>query len=269
MLKSAISRLVLIWASLFLVSWGKLGHQAIGYIAQAHLTPKTAQAIKDLLGSETLAEISTYADEIRSDEYFQFSAPWHYINVPAGEHFGQFAQSVIQLSKPNLYRAILHWQQVMADPTSNRSIKIFALKMVVHLIGDAHQPLHVGRTEDLGGNLVKVWFESDSTNLHALWDTKLIEHKGISARDFASYCDIASPEESKIWQADTLLTWLYESNQICNQIEPKDFKENKLGQAYYNQYIGLIRRRIDQAGIRLAGILNQAFDPKAEDHHTH
>src|SRR6202035_922462 len=129
-----ISKHLLIITAILLISWGRVGHQAIGYIATAHLTPKTAEAIKELLGTETLADIRTYADEIRPDSFFQFTAPWHYIDVPAGENFSQFKESVNNQNLPNLYTALQHWERVLADPGSNRSLKIFALKMVVHLI---------------------------------------------------------------------------------------------------------------------------------------
>jgi hypothetical protein len=262
MLKYLISRFLFILTAIILISWGRVGHQAIGYIATAHLTPKTADAVKDLLGNETLADVSTYADEIRPDSFFQYTLPWHYIDVPAKENFTQFKESVFKQTTPNVYIALSHWQRTLADTATNRSIKIFALKMIVHLIGDLHQPLHVARTEDKGGNLIPVWFENDSTNLHWLWDTQLLEHGGLSAHDLAKDCDRASAEDIQNWQAAPLINWLYESNQISNHIYGEEPKGKKLGQAYYDEYIGLICRRIDQAGIRLAGILNQCFDPR-------
>jgi hypothetical protein len=250
-------------ASLFLISWGRVGHEAIGYIASAHLTPKTAAAIKDLLGNETLADVSNYADEIRPDSFFQYTAPWHYIDVPAEENFSQFQASVYGQTTPNLYIALNHWQRVLANPKTNRSIKIFALKMLVHLVGDLHQPLHVAREEDKGGNLIRVLFEGDSTNLHAVWDTKLIEHKGLSASELAKEWDFATPEDIKSWQADPLIGWLYESNHVSNHIYDENPSGKNLGQAYYDQHIEYVRQRIDQAGIRLAGVLNKCFDPVA------
>jgi S1/P1 Nuclease len=247
--------------SFLLISWGRVGHEAIGYIAASHLTPKTAAAIKSLLGNETLADISNYADEIRSDSFFQFTGPWHYLDVPAEENHAQFKESVSSLTTPNIYTALLHWESVLADTRSNRSVKIFALKMVVHLVGDAHQPLHIARTVDEGGNLVPLWFDNQSTNLHALWDSKMIERRGLTAQELAADWDFANPEDIKNWQADSLLGWLYESNHISNHIYDEHPEGKRLGKDYYDQHIELVRQRIDQAGIRLAGILNQCFDP--------
>jgi hypothetical protein len=262
MWKYKFAKFLIFAITFILISWGRVGHEAIGYIASAHLTPKTEAAIKDLLGNETLADISTYADEIRPDSFFQYTAPWHYIDVPPEENFKQFQTSVYLQTTPNLYIALNHWQRVLANPKTNRSIKIFALKMVVHLVGDLHQPLHVAREEDKGGNLIYVLFDGDSTNLHAVWDTKLIEHKGLSASDLAKEWDFATPEDIKSWQADPLIGWLYESNHVSNHIYDENPAGKNLGQTYYDHHIELVRQRIDQAGIRLAGILNQCFDPK-------
>jgi hypothetical protein len=262
-----VLKFVLILTTVLLLSWGRAGHEAIGYIAAAHLTPQTATAIKDLLGNETLADVSNYADEIRPDSFFQYTAPWHYIDVPAEENFAQFQTSVYGQTTPNLYISLTHWQRVLANPKTNRSIKIFALKMVVHLVGDLHQPLHVAREEDKGGNLIRVLFEGDSTNLHAVWDTKLIEHKGLSAAELAKEWDFATPEDIKSWQADPLIGWLYESNHVSNHIYDENPAGKNLGQAYYDQHIEYVRQRIDQAGIRLAGILNQCFDPVPKENH--
>lgn len=257
------ARVFLVVTALVFISWGRVGHQAVGYIAEAHLTPRTAQVIKELLCDETLADVSTYADDLRPDSFFQSTFPWHYIDVPANENYSQFQTSVYEMTAPSVYSALNHWEKVLADPGANKALRVFALKWVVHLVGDLHQPLHVARSEDKGGNLVPVWFEKDSTSLHWLWDTNLIEHEGLSSRDFAKACDRASAAEIKSWQADPLMIWLFESNQICNRIYQEDPAGKKLGQAYYDEYIGLIRRRIDQAGIRLANVLNQSLDPVA------
>jgi S1/P1 Nuclease len=248
--------LLLLIVSFSLISWGPLGHQAVGYIAESHLTPVAAQKIKELLGNETLADVSTYADELRPDTNFNFMAPWHYIDVPPNEDFSQFEISVYTMKEPNVYSALQHWEKVLSNPKANRSLRIFALKMIVHLVGDLHQPLHVARSEDKGGNLLPVWFGNDSTSFHWMWDTKLIEHRGLSSKDFASLCDTAGPVAIIQWQSDSLINWLYESNQICNQLYKQNPKGRKFGEDYYNNYIGLIEKRIDQAGIRLAGVLN-------------
>jgi hypothetical protein len=258
--RTSISLICLI----FLCSWGRTGHETIAIIAQAHLTLRTAQTVHDLLGQESLADVSNYADEIRTDSFFSFSAPWHYIDVPAHENFDQFKISVYQESGQNLYRALVHWENVLKRKSTPRAVKIFALKMVVHLVGDMHQPLHVGRSEDRGGNDIHVLFEGDSTNLHAVWDSGLIGKTKMSASELAKSWDTASDQTIKDWQAEPLITSMYVSNHVGNHIYDQLPSDKVLTDAYYSANISMVRQRIMQAGIRLAGILNNAFDPSAE-----
>jgi hypothetical protein len=90
----------------------------------------------------------------------------------------------------------------------------------------------------------------------------MIERKGLSAPDLAKNWDFATPEDIRVWQSDPQITWFYESNHIGNHIYDQKPEGKKLGQAYYDEHIEMVRQRIDQAGIRLAGILNQSFDPQ-------
>ncbi|MEC7616908.1 MAG: S1/P1 nuclease, partial [Bacteroidota bacterium] len=127
--------------------WGQTGHRVIGLVAEQHLTQKTKAAIDDLLQGESLAFVSTYGDEIRSNKEFKHFDPWHYVNMPLDKRYGA--------EKPNpkgdVYHAIQHCAGVLHDNESTRDDKAFYLRLLVHFVGDLHQPLHVGRLEDRGG----------------------------------------------------------------------------------------------------------------------
>ena len=186
MVKSIFIKSIFACSLLLLLSWGRTGHQAIAKIAAAHLTPTARQAVTDLLGKESLADVSTYADEILQDSFFRAStSPWHYIDVPPNESRNQFTASVNGETGPNLYRALLHWEAAVKDPSTNRSVRIFALKMLVHFVEDAHQPMHVARAADKGGNSIPVVLAGETTNLHSLWDSKLIDHTRLKANELA------------------------------------------------------------------------------------
>ena len=227
----------------------------------SHLRPGTQKALADLLCKETLADISTYPDELRADSFFNYMAPYHYMDVPPNENFEQFKASVDSQTNANVYTALQHWEKELGDSTKPKAVRVFALKWVVHLIEDLHQPLHIGRQIDMGGNLVSCTFYGEKTNLHALWDSKLIERTGMTSVQLATDWDIATPQDIRKWQSDSLINWCYESNQYCNQIYDKLPENKELGEKYYKQYIGLVRQRIDQAGIRLAGELNRILEP--------
>lgn len=239
---------------LVLISWGYKGHRAIATIAQKHLTSNTAYVVSAYLKGESMADVSTWADENKN----RMTAPWHFLNLPLGLSHEQFVQTVSQ-SDNNVYTAIVKTEASLKDNTLSLDEKNEALKYLIHLVGDAHQPMHVSRKEDKGGNTIQVRFDNKGTNLHSLWDSKLIDHEGLSQDDIAKTYDTATPDQIKKWQADSPMEWLWESYQISSQLYAETKPGQDIDETYYTKYIPLIRRRIDQAGIRLAGELNRIF----------
>jgi hypothetical protein len=135
------------------------------------------------------------------------------------------------------------------------------LKFIVHFVGDLHQPMHISRAEDKGGNTIQLNYEGQGTNLHSLWDTKLLEHEGLTYEQLAGKYDHASPAQIRKWQNDPLIQWIWESYSISSRLyaEIDSMKGRSIDESYYKAHIPIIRERIEQAGIRLAGVLNQLF----------
>lgn len=246
--------------SLALLSWGVLGHQTIAKIAENHLTPNARQAIEHYLGSASLAEVSTFADEVRSREEYKYTAPWHYIDLPAGYNFEQFSNAVLNMKEDNAYKALKKCENDLRDPSKSTDEKVFALKFIVHLVGDIHQPMHVSRAEDKGGNTIKVTFNGQPANLHSLWDSRLIEHQGLNYEQLAIRYDRATPAQIKQWQSDDIMKWLYESYQISEQLYADAKNSPNFDEAYFQAHLTIIQQRVEQAGIRLAGLLNNIFN---------
>ncbi|WP_253952326.1 S1/P1 nuclease [Mucilaginibacter sp. SG564] len=243
---------------LTLISWGFKGHRVVAAIAQKHLTSNTAYNVSAYLRGESMAEVSTWADENRSN----ITAPWHFLNLPLGLNHDQFAKFVSQ-SDGNVYTAIVKTEAQLKDKSLTADQKNEALKYLIHLIGDAHQPMHVSRKEDKGGNTVQVRFEDKGTNLHSLWDSKLIDHEGLSLQDMAKQYDTATSVEIKKWQTDSPMEWLWESYRISSELYAGVKPGQTIDEAYYQKYIPVIHQRIEQAGIRLAGELNKLFNAEA------
>lgn len=257
--KKKLFPLSVIALSLVLISWGVIGHRAIGQIAENHLTPKAQSAVKELLGSESLAMVSTYPDEIRSYEQFAYTAPWHYVNVAQNLNYVQFSDALTSLEKPNIYKAILNCVKDLKDQSKSKAEKVFALKFLVHLVGDIHQPMHTGRSEDSGGNGIKVKLNRKETNLHGLWDGGLIDYAGLSYTELSKKCDITSKQEIKKWQQDDVIKWTFESYEISKQLYAEAAQNPDFDYTYYPKHADLIKKRLAQAGIRLAGILNEIY----------
>ncbi|GGA95938.1 S1/P1 nuclease [Mucilaginibacter rubeus] len=239
-----------------LISWGGKGHRAVATIAQQHLTSNTAYAISAYLKGETMAGVSTWADEHRNPT----TGKWHFLNLPLGLNHQQFVDYVNQQSNDNVYAAILKEEAVIQDKTSAFDQKALALKYLIHLVGDAHQPMHISRKEDKGGNTIQVRFDNKGTNLHSLWDSKLIDHEGFSETEIVQKYDRATASQIAKWQADSPMEWLWESYQISSELYRNIKPGQEIDEAYYKKYIQTIQLRINQAGIRLAGELNRLLN---------
>lgn len=236
--------------------WGRNGHRATGEIAQKHLTRKAKKEIKKLLEGASLALVSTYADEIKSDEAYRAYGPWHYVNFP----FGGTYKASEKNPKGDIIVAISTCVEVLKSPLSTSEEKAFHLKLLVHFIGDLHQPLHIGIAEDKGANDFQVrWFD-EGTNLHSVWDTKMIESYNMSYSELASNDSSFSQEEITAIRRGTVLDWMYESRALCENIYATTTKGDKLGYNYMYEYVPVVRKQLEKGGIRLASLLNEIFD---------
>jgi len=237
-------------------AWGKTGHRVVGQIAENHLSPKAAQAVRDLLGADGLAEVSNWADEIRSNPAWKPADPWHYVNIPDGQTY----ESMSKNPAGDILIALKRFEATLRNASAAKEERIQALKFMVHFIGDLHQPLHAGKRDDLGGNRVSVhWFRAvEATNLHTVWDELLIDHEKLSFTEWARFLDHPSESELKEWQSTGYSVWMEESYKLRDRCY--DFKpELPLSYEYVDKSMPIVRQRLLQAGVRLAGTLNQIF----------
>lgn len=177
-------------------------------LAEKHLTPETLAAVKALLDDgETIADASLWADQHTRE--ICGSVPWHYVNVPIDEprYDSKFCpKGVCVVSKLAEFRAILR------DKTKPREERQKALRFVLHLVGDLHQPLHVGNNHDRRGNSTQVRFFQRGSNLHAVWDTGLIGPGGKSEKAWLELLDeMAGDKNREAWRRVTVEDWANES----------------------------------------------------------
>ncbi|MBL6607047.1 MAG: S1/P1 nuclease [Flavobacteriaceae bacterium] len=244
-----------LYASVPSPDWGVTGHRTVGAIAQANLKPKVAKIVDELLGGQSLAFVSTYADEIRSDAQYDKFAPWHYVNFPFDSAYGDHPVN----EDGDVIQGIEYCVSVLKDEGKSREERAFYLKMLVHLVGDLHQPLHVGQADDRGGNRFYVKWFNESTNLHRLWDTQLIEHYNMSYTELAENQDRLGKGQIKAIQEASLMDWVNQSRTLCLDIYEHTEPDQKLSYPYAYQYTNVIRRQLQQAGLRLAALLNEVL----------
>lgn len=235
--------------------WGQTGHRVTGEVAEKHLTKKAKRNLDKLLKGESLAFLSTYGDEIKSDDQYRAYSPWHYVNFPFDSTYEAHPKS----PKGDLIVGIQNCIDTLKDDECSEEDKIFHLKMLVHLIGDLHQPLHVGIAEDRGGNKFQVrWFD-DGTNLHSVWDTKLIEYNNMSYTEFASNLKKLNKYQITELQKGTTIDWMYESRTLCKEIYSNVEVGEKLRYKYSYDYMDKVRSQLQKGGLRLASVLNEIF----------
>ena len=245
------------------MAWGKNGHRIVGKIAENHMTQTTLTAVKALLDGERISEVGTWADEMRSNpsDFWQKKSPkWHYVNVNELSDFHpEHYSSDSEVS--DAYVAIRRGIDILKNPASSIEDKKFYLKFLMHLVGDIHQPLHVGRADDRGGNRIKVKFFWEDTNLHTLWDSKLIEQEKLSFSEFAAYIDTNNQKEISNYLSSRPADWIKESFNHVQDVYNVD--DTNFSYNYVYKYMPLVKQRLLQGGVRLAGLLNEIFDPKA------
>ena len=233
-------------------SWGLNGHRIIGEIAESHLHKNVKSKLEDLLGQKTLAEVSNWADDMKSNPAWKHSKYWHYINIPKEKSYFKIEHH----PKGDLLQALYHFDKVLRNSKLNTAARLQALKFLVHLIGDMHQPLHVGYKRDRGGNKIKVKWFGKKTNLHSLWDTYLIEHARLSYTEYTRFINHFSRKEKKEWASGGYLDWAYESRELRDGLYNVG---NRAGYRYYHQHVDLLNRQLKKAGLHLAFTLNQIF----------
>jgi len=242
------------------IAWGPNGHRVIGQIAENHLTEKARNEIASLVGRKSLAQISTWADEIKSDLSWRHASPWHYINVLPNKNL----RSAPRNHRGDVIEAIQRFERVLINRKAMKRERLDALRFLVHLIGDIHQPLHVGYAADRGGNDIKVQWFGESTNLHAVWDEHLVEHQQLSFTEFVQFIGDPTPNEIDSWRSSTVWDWAQESRSLLPSVynygsSSSTSKIPSLGFAYVSKHNDVVKLRLLQAGIRLSGLLNNIF----------
>jgi hypothetical protein len=254
------------------IAFGPTGHRTVADIAQKHLSANAKAAIEKIIGKGPLAQLAIWPDSIKSDKAWRScSSAWHYFSIDDNETWNK---NIPRNKKGDILGALSHFEAVLKDEKVDKtyqcqasseapqSIKWQALAFYVHFSGDIHQPLHVGRRDDRGGNDVKVKWFNDNSNIHSVWDSKMLDLLGLSYTEHTAFINHPSDTQLSQWQSADYLDWAKESKSLRNQVYNFGNQDKSLPQlsyAYAYKNTDLLNQRILKAGVRLAGKLNQIF----------
>ncbi len=260
---NALKKLVLAGLFLYLpfqsMAWGMLGHRVVGEIAERNLNCKAKRQIKKILGNESLAMASNWADFVKSEPSYKYLDTWHYINFKDGMSYDQFTAALKQDTATNVHTKLNMLVTELKKKDLPQEKKQMYLRLVIHMVGDIHQPLHTGRPEDLGGNRVKLYWFGESTNLHRLWDSDLIESQDLSYTEYSTALNFTTKAQRKEWMKQPISQWLYDSYLISNKLYSELQPEQKLSYRYTYDHIVTLNNQLLKGGIHLAGLLNEIF----------
>jgi hypothetical protein len=232
----------------FSFAWGSKGHQLVAEIAFHFLDDSTKQKVQQYLGKMSFDDAATWMDDNRSNSYYDYMKPWHYIDIEKGEEYKASPQKNLLTI---LNAAILQLEQKQST-LSNKEIRTDLL-FIFHLTGDLHQPLHCGYPEDKGGNLIDISSADFSSNLHSAWDTEIIEDRNISFYDCLKYYDTYSEQDIQSIKKINLLQWMKQGRALLNTVY--DYKNGFLDTNYINRSTIIIEKQLLIGGLRLASIL--------------
>ena len=262
---SGMRRCAIFFAGLLAVmnayGWSQKGHDVTCFVAEKHLTPKAAAAVDSLLEGRSMVYWANWLDNASHTPEYAYSKTWHYNNVDEGERYDTRKQA----PDGDAITALRHTIGVLSGdrqwPEGNAQL---ALKMLIHIMGDIHQPLHMGHATDLGGNRIKVKFFGNEKNLHSVWDSSLPEatHKW-SYTEWQQQIDRATPaEEAEILRLTTPKEWGKQTYEICKEVYEKTPIDTNIEYNYIAEWTPVVEQQFLRGGLRLAKVLNEALTTK-------
>lgn len=257
-MKKLIFSLIMAAGTLSAFGWGQKGHDATAYIAEQHLTPAALDSVAALFDGKSMVYWASWLDNASHTPEYAYSRTWHYKNIDAGVPYEKAKLN----PDGDVVTAVREQIAILSDPVSTRSQKVLALKILVHCVGDMHQPMHMGHESDRGANYVKVKMFDKDSNLHSIWDSAMMNSAHAwSYSEWQQQLDRATPEEQAEIVKGNIDDWAKETYGIATRVYDY-FPDGK--KVSYNEvaaWTPIIEQQILRGGLRLAEVLNSIFTP--------
>lgn len=264
MMKRPLITLFIGALSISAFGWGQKGHDVTACIAEHHLTPTAKHAVDSLLEGKSMIYWSNWLDNASHTRDYAYTKTWHYKNVDEGERYEEAQAN----PAGDAVTAIKSQIETLTDDKTSFDDAQLAMKILVHVVGDLHQPLHMGHATDLGGNRVPVKFFGRDANLHSVWDSSIPEsaHKW-SYTEWQEQIDRLSPEAEAEVIAGSIDDWAKQNVSISADVYRHFEPGKKISYNEVAQWTPTVETQFLNGGLRLAHILNLIFDPEYRSSH--
>lgn len=237
--------------------WGQKGHDVTCAVAQEHLTKRAAKRISDIFDGKSLVYWSNWLDNASHTAELSYTSTWHYMNIDKGVEY----DNCPRIPEGDVLTAIAAQTAALESGTLTKEESALALKMLIHLVGDLHCPMHMGHLTDKGGNRWQVQYFNTGTNLHSIWDSSIVEsaHKW-GYEEWVKEIDTVSKSEIKRIVAGDPHEWGRETYRLAAAVYDGTPVGSKLSYDYVSEWAPVIEQQLLYGGLRLASILNGIFD---------
>ena len=244
-----------------LFGWGATGHDVVAAIAEKHLTDKTKAELGKILDGRSIIYYSSWMDGLQNSPYWKYgynqTKTWHYANVDEGYTY----QTMTKNEKGDVVTGLTMMTDELMNNYANLtdSVKADYVKMIVHMVGDMHCPMHAGRLSDLGGNRTKVRWFGKNTNLHSVWDSKIVESAhSWSYTEWQRQIDRLNRKQSRAIVQGTPNDWIEECVAIADDVYRNSTGTN-LSYDYVAQYASVVEQQLLKGGLRLAALIEEIY----------
>ena len=258
-MKKSILTLVLLTAvCLNTFAWGQKGHDVTAYMAEQHLTPAARAAVESLLDGKSIVYWANWLDNASHQRPLAYTKTWHYKNIDEGVRYEEAPAN----PAGDAVTAIKSRIEILNDPNTTAEERRLALKILIHVVGDLHMPLHMGHATDLGGNRIKVKFFNRDNNLHAVWDSSIPEsaHKW-SYTEWQQQIDRANPADEAAIISGSVDDWAKETVAIASDVYTYFQPDCNISYNEVARWTPTVEQQFLRGGLRLAHLLNSIFDP--------
>lgn len=256
-MKKLLTLIAVLSCALNAMAWGPKGHDVVAYIAEQHISKRTAKRVHEVLGGKSMVYVANWMDNASHTTEYAHTKTWHYVNVEPSE--GSYANSKKE-AKGDVVVAINSIVEHLKSGELTADEERVELMMLIHLVGDLHCPMHAGRKSDRGGNGTQVKFFGKQRNLHSVWDSEIVESAHCwGYAEWQEQIDRANRREEKAMAAGTANDWVEETVALADDIYAKSTQGGNLSYDYVAHYAPTIEAQFLKGGIRLAKILEEIY----------